>query len=253
LTNKIGINFLLDNYKVIFNQGKLHQLIKTKGGTNIGSLNIPNQQNTSLFKYYDDTIMDPSIQVVSVDVYNNLFRTTNFPTPNSIGALSNLNTFFGNIGGYLSSSIENRIFTTFVSGNDNYKSPIITGSLPPINIGTFSTAELQQKPFSTYGLGSTIYKVADKFKFNVGYGPVSNGTLGYIISLLNNSTPSILTNLYQPEQLPAGVGDTPFVLIPSNIHPYIKDNLLYFLSQAGIDIGSSSSPTQIYIQNRQLK
>jgi hypothetical protein len=86
-------NFTLDNYKVSFNQGRLHQLIRTRGGTNIGSLTISNTQNTSLFKYYDDTIVTPSSELISVDVYNNSFRTTNFPTPNSIGVLSDLNIF----------------------------------------------------------------------------------------------------------------------------------------------------------------
>lgn len=243
-------NFTLDNYKIAFNQGKLHRLIRTRGGINIGSLNTANQQNTSLFKYYDDTILVPSGELVSVDVYNNSFRTTNFPTPNSIVVLSDLNTFFNNIGGYLSSSVENRIFTTFVSGNDSFTSPIITGSLPPANIGTFSTAELQQKPNTSYGLGSTIYKVADKSKFNVGYGPSAG--LGYIVSLLNDSTPSILTNLFQPNHLPGSTGNLPFVVIPSNLHPYIKDNLLYFLGQAGIDIGNRRIPSQLDGQNRKL-
>jgi hypothetical protein len=76
--------------------------------------------------------------------------------------------------------------------------------------------------------------------------------LGYIVSLLNNSTPSILTNLYQPEQLPSYFGNAPFIVIPSNIHPYIKDNLLYFLNQAGVNIGNNTAPGKPDQQNRKL-
>ena len=37
------------------------------------------------------------------------------------------------------------------------------------------------------------------------------------------------------------IGDKEFVIIPENLHPFIKDNLLYFLTQAGVNVGGDTS------------
>ncbi|MDB4344644.1 hypothetical protein OAA39_00320, partial [bacterium] len=41
--------------------------------------------------------------------------------------------------------------------------------------------------------------------------------------------------------LPDGIGGKPFILIPENLHPHIKDNLIFYLGKAGINIGDDTS------------
>jgi hypothetical protein len=54
------------------------------------------------------------------------------------------------------------------------------------------------------------------------------------------------------KDLPSGLGDAPIIIIPHNLHPFVKDNLVYFLSKAGIDVGDSTIPDQIIVENQTL-
>ena len=64
----------------------------------------------------------------------------------------------------------------------------------------------------------------------------------YVISRMNDDNPSLLIELNKSQQLPAGdQGDKEFVVIPENLHPFIKDNIEYFLIQAGINISGDAS------------
>ena len=70
-------------------------------------------------------------------------------------------------------------------------------------------------------------------KFNSG---------SYLISKMNDKTPSLLVELDKPSSVPDDIGSKPYIAIPHNLHPFIKDNLLYFVSQAGIDVGDIKTP-----------
>jgi hypothetical protein len=75
----------------------------------------------------------------------------------------------------------------------------------------------------------------------------------FLISKLNDDNPSLLVELNRDQQLPNGLGDKEFVVIPNNLHPYIKDNLEYFLIQAGINVsGDASQYLKIDETNRNL-
>jgi hypothetical protein len=259
LTNKIGIDFLLDTYKIIFNQGRLHQNVYWEsGGTNSDVA-----AGLSSFIWGDSSYTTSDPYGGTFNIRNNQY-TLFYQGPRTGSAIltryEGPSRFFTRLTNYLNESIQNRVFVTFENINSGsivldstYQNNYI-GYFPidPGPLARFATAEIsnQASLVSYYFDKKSPLAEINPYLLNPKY---EGDEYSYYISSLNNSTPSILTNLYQPEQLPQGVGDTPFVVIPSNIHPYIKDNLLYFLSQAGIDIGSPSPPTQIYAQNRQLK
>jgi hypothetical protein len=89
------------------------------------------------------------------------------------------------------------------------------------------------------GLSSRRLNTTPKSAFPNNYN-TANVSQNYTLSKLDTSFPSILTTLVPEEQLPDGVGSLPFVVIPSNLHPYVKQNLLSFLLKAGIDIGTNT-------------
>jgi len=75
----------------------------------------------------------------------------------------------------------------------------------------------------------------------------------YLISKLNDDNPSLLVELNKDQALPNGLGDKEFIVIPENLHPFIKDNLQYFLTRAGIDVsGDASQYTTLDETNRNL-
>jgi len=75
---------------------------------------------------------------------------------------------------------------------------------------------------------------------------------GYSLTELDNSRPALLINLSKNE-LPNNRGSKPMVILPENIHPFIKDNLIYFLAQAGLDIGDRKILPTLNESNRNLK
>ncbi len=64
---------------------------------------------------------------------------------------------------------------------------------------------------------------------------------GVVLSMNDDDIPSILIPLKKERELPGGKGEKSFAIIPENLHPYIKDNLIFYLSKAGIDIGGSAT------------
>ncbi len=63
----------------------------------------------------------------------------------------------------------------------------------------------------------------------------------YVVSMCQDDNPSLLVELNKNQQLPDGIGDKEFVVIPDNLHPFIKDNLSYFLTKGGVNVGGDTS------------
>ena len=92
--------------------------------------------------------------------------------------------------------------------------------------------------------------------------------LDYYVSKLDDSIPSVLVKLEKTTELPNGLmagqsfsenqfyvdpgieAGPKFVIIPDNLHPYIKNNIKYFLIKAGL--ASENESLTINPQNRQL-
>lgn len=66
-------------------------------------------------------------------------------------------------------------------------------------------------------------------------------TGSFMFSVVDDDVPSLLVRLNKEKELFDGKGEKPFVAIPENLHPYIKDNLIFYLSKAGIDIGGNAT------------
>ena len=68
------------------------------------------------------------------------------------------------------------------------------------------------------------------FRERKGWGGVNKWT----ISKLEERPNFILTDINKQEELPQGVGQKGFILIPDTLNPRIKANLDYYLSKAGL-------------------
>lgn len=71
--------------------------------------------------------------------------------------------------------------------------------------------------------------------FNFASGSVT-------ISLCDDSIPSLLVPLDKSLELLDGIGQKGFVIIPSNLHPHIKQNLTHYLARAGVSLGVDVVP-----------
>ena len=84
-----------------------------------------------------------------------------------------------------------------------------------------------------------------------GLPAIIPGCHGYTFSKLDNNKPALLINLNRRE-LPEGIGNKPVIIVPQNLHPFIKDNLTYFSAQAGLDIGDRRIVPELNETNRNL-
>lgn len=179
---------------------------------------------------------------------------------------------------------DKRFFITFTySGSNAPIRTIVSGSVPLTQNGVIKStnlAELSTGEFQQHSKNEKKIKFTEKSRLHQNYLPfvhknyldgeiASNGVDGtvgskatpalhksgsIIFSKVDDSVPSLLLNLPKAQHLPDGIGNQPFVIIPSNIHPYIEDNLIYFLTRAGIDIGGNTSPiVELNENNRFLK
>ena len=162
---------------------------------------------------------------------------------------------------------DKRFFFTFLAtGSNTPIHTISTGSIP-INtenalvsqdLGELSTfeiisasAEIDDVYGSGNGARNLIWHISSKSSFNQEYGTInySGNTIRpqlaersrIVISQLDDSSPSLLLPLNSTTELPLGPGDKPFIIIPNNLHPYIKDNLKLYLSKAGINVGDDAT------------
>jgi len=64
----------------------------------------------------------------------------------------------------------------------------------------------------------------------------------FVLTKTEDSTPSLLINLPKNEHLPDGIGKNGFVIIPDNLHPHVKKNLIHFLAKAGVSLDLDTIP-----------
>lgn len=121
------------------------------------------------------------------------------------------------------------------------------GSLKSDNLAELSTGEI-------IGIDTTANSltISDKNTFNQNYGAIEATSFfestppafisgSYMISRLNDDNPSLLIELNKDQQLPDNTGDKEFVILPEDLHPFVKDNLEFFLTRAGINVGGDTS------------
>ena len=128
-----------------------------------------------------------------------------------------------------------------------------TGEIISINT-TNDPPYFNVSPKYQYNQAYIAKKDTSVTEFNYDVTPPIFVSGSYMISKINDDNPSLLVELNKEVELPQGVGDKEFIIIPENLHPFIKDNLAYFLTRAGIDVGGNTSPLiELNETNRNLK
>ena len=157
--------------------------------------------------------------------------------------------------GFSGSAFITPIRTSLKDQHDN-GGPYRTDNLAELStfevIGKAEVAPLNQGDSTSNARNALI--VSDKFRLNQQYFNKKVSSLGdhvptfdfytsgsYLISQCTDDNPSLLLELNKVQQLPGGIGDKEFIIIPEDLHPFIKDNLLYFLTQAGVNVGGDTS------------
>tara|TARA_R110002020_G_scaffold275176_1_gene490401 strand:- start:3623 stop:5092 length:1470 start_codon:yes stop_codon:yes gene_type:complete len=166
--------------------------------------------------------------------------------------------------------------------------PIRTITVPNLSgstaLRTKDLAELSTAQFAGFNDNSGDNNVVDRFtepgafitmssnhQFNQFYGnhtvdsngissvsedlnPFSplNFSGSYDLSILNTDKPSLLVPLKKETEFPEGLGRTPLIIMPETLHPYVKDNIVTFMAQAGFDIGDITQINTLDETNRTL-
>lgn len=272
LLNEGIINSLDDQYEIYFNEGKLKQIAYFSNdnypespisGSAIGPI-------TSGFNFiysFDSTIPNYELNTFNFNLGPDLYSISNFTPPPSLSTndFSIVDDFFEKT--ILSrQETDNRFFITITTGSSYTDALILNDS--GSKLLSLSTSEFYRK--GRYGnfdflLLMNKYPLDTNYTNNFTYS--DTGNIGYSISRLDTSIPSILINLNKPEQLPNGFfagqninnifnsfpsqrSGPKFIIIPGNLHPYIKDNINYFLNKADLIEGTGNN--RINPKNRQL-
>ena len=239
-------NYLKDTYNVYFSDGRLLKALTVTNTNN----SHPTLTSTG-FRYDDTTAADEdTLSSDNMAASINTEVAISFSTTSNITTHSNLDSFIESILENRNESPgKNRFFLTVGQTTSGGAFEHLTTDLSHKNRRAYKTYELQN---TTKSQLSSVIDLSDKFGQELSDYTGAANKVSYIISKLNDSIPSLLVKLDSEAQLPSGIGDFPFIVIPHNLHPFIKDNLLYILGNAGIDIGSNNIPNQINTRNQTL-
>ena len=277
LLNEGIVNFLEDKYGVYFNEGILKQVATYQ---NSGLAGVGFENTRKFYPLYN--------QLQGINSSGNIFGTFNIKNntetrqtySGSVGVSltgdvsASVFEFLDSVSDKLTNT-DFRYFGTAKEGNNGEIHQIIP-IYSKINNEGIKTVELMR--YNRDGPGGPdlpSFNYSSKYTLEDLGNIIGTQTSGssYEISKLNDSVPSILINLNKDDVLPNGLipgqfvlnsfgGDTTFqqdfgqrvgpkfVIIPENLHPYIKENINYFLIKAGL-MEENTSLT-INPQNRQL-
>lgn len=271
-------NNLKSNYPIYFNGGQFQQILKYKPRTDVQTdyhvdySTIGNNIRLEAFlQSGNPNNPNSGIRAKSEILNNNLIREF-YPLP--LEALEQSSTtstirpstfhlgFYNSIDAFKTgSSYKNnrRYYITLTnSGSNSPIRTIATGSIPAGSDTTYFTNNLAELSTIEYisasidgpiGLSLRLHgNNRTKLNFDYDGGDLSTGpeTLNkgnVILSKVSDDIPSLLLNLDASVELPDGVGDRPFIIVPENLHPYVEDNLIFYLSKAGINISGEATKT----------
>ena len=214
-------------------------------------------------------------------------------TPSERLGKANINEFFAAAINYKNNAVwkgDKRFFITFLPninntavnfGNSTNRRDVvnynirttITGSFPDsattkVPFRTSNLAELSTAEIISHNGSESQLTLSSDFPLNQQYiarqhsdesvhnhtpSPPLFSSGSWLVSKINDDNPSLLVELNRDQQLPNGTGNKEFIVIPDNLHPFIKDNLEYFLIRAGINIsGDASQYLKLDETNRNL-
>lgn len=151
---------------------------------------------------------------------------------------------------------DKRFFLSLTPSASNFPiRTLVTGSVPNGSsaLNTENLAELSTVEITDIDTNNFTLLCSQQFPLNQDYFPYNQGvtetqtpflyeTGSYMISKVEDSNPSILVPLPKGIHLPDGTGDKAFVIIPHNLHPHIKRNLIHYLAKAGISLNLDKIP-----------
>jgi hypothetical protein len=153
------------------------------------------------------------------------------------------------------------IRTKLTGSFNNSAGAIISNNLAELSTGEISTidtvnSQLALTSFTTLNQGYVAREYGgsvDSGNHNFSERPPIFISGSYCISRINDNNPSLLVELNKDQQLPDNTGNEEFIIIPPNLHPFIKDNLEFFLTKAGVNVsGDASQFIELDETNRNL-
>lgn len=268
---------LKDRYNIYFNGGQLQKLIAVRQPPAIAHIvehdtgsyeyNITQQSakySAVVYFYNSNEIRNfytGSLDFIDGDSANlQLNEVASYITP-----------FFSNYKSTSNYIGDKRLFLSFCTQSAESSSPsdgtefeplrtIVKDNIPvgelhkTENLAEISTTEISNIDSTGTGVASTfnidyfpifqLNQIYDPGDFNddadIRPAAFNKGTL--MFTKCEDATPSLLLNLPKNEHLPDGVGRKSFIIIPENIHPHIKKNLIHFLSKAGVSLEVDTVP-----------
>lgn len=259
------------NYTVYFNRGRFQPFIRLKNNATAITDNEPKFENGVCIYATPPGIfatMNGQFHVLNKQILQSLYT-------GSLKELTDSPTSSTAFGVLLDFVVEkqstNKIYTTMLNtsgSTDKTKPDFISntplevirtvaedegGSYPTRNLAELSTVEITEVNFP---INRFSYRDDSPFSLNQNYIPGTGPFLysgSFDISILNEEKPSLLINMNKKSELPQGKGSKPIVVIPENLHPFIKDNLVHFCAKAGLDIGDRKVVPALDESNRNLK
>jgi len=134
----------------------------------------------------------------------------------------------------------------------NFNTPVLTFDQTKFGFNQMYFQQISGSSFTQTGVPLTSSGVPLDTTTHLQPTPPKAELGPYVISKIEDATPSLLVPLNKQIQLPDGEGNKPFIILPDNLHPFIKDNITYFLTRAGIDIGDNTSPIVELNEKRRL-
>ena len=92
---------------------------------------------------------------------------------------------------------------------------------------------LGQVGYENVATGSDIYVWGKSLSGSMSSSNYYSGSFGYELSFLDKDH-TLITNLDKTAELFDGIGDKGIIIIPENTHPKVKNNINFYLQQAGI-------------------
>lgn len=126
------------------------------------------------------------------------------------------------------------------------------GSYPTRNLAEISTVEIIDVNVT---ISNFNYRTNSPSGLNQNYIPGTGPFLysgSFDISILNEEKPALLVNLNKGTELPEGRGQKPIVVLPEDLHPYVKDNIIHFSAKAGLDLGDRKIVPKLDTTNQNL-
>jgi len=220
----------------------------------------------------NDRLIEFSPNLTLFDQAGKSYDANDFVYASISATIGNGLTYGGKIAGFnatldnsISSSLYNgdkRLFISFVAtGSDapihSISSGSYEGSTPLFtnDLGELSTSEI----VSGSGIGKLndgdTFFLSEKITITQQLVSISGGITGAgdakpanfisgsaILSITEDATPSLLVKLNKNTHLPDGIGRNGFVIIPDNLHPHVKKNLIHFLAKAGVSLDLDTIP-----------